>query len=193
MTITRDSLMTLEAYAKYRKLHQEELLAHRQLRRVQLGEHLSLQFEDEETVRYQIQEMLRLQRIFEEDGINSELDAFAPLVPDGSNWKATLMLEYADPAERRCGLERLLGIEDRVFVEIDGSQRIYAIADEDLSRGSSMKGSAVHFLRFELPSEFRGVLRTEATLRLGCDFQGAVHAVPVSAALLESLIADLKF
>ena len=134
MTITRDSLMTLEAYAKWRKIHQGDVMAHRRARTVLLGEHMSLQFEDEQTIRYQIQEMLRVERIFEEEGIQQEIDASLPLVPDGSNWKATMMLEYPDIHERKRELARLIGVEDRMFVEVEGHAHIHAIADEDLRR-----------------------------------------------------------
>ena len=133
-TITRDSLMSLEAYSKYRKANQPEVIKHRRLRSVQLGEHINLQFEDEQTVRYQIQEMLRIEKLFEDEAIQSEIDAYQPLGPDGSNWKATLLIEYPDPNERKRELARLIGVEDRMFVEVEGHARIYAIADEDLDR-----------------------------------------------------------
>ena len=149
-SITPDSLMTLEAYSKWRKAHKPEIIAHRKLRSVQLGEHVNLQFESEATIRYQIQEMLRIEKIFEEEGIQDEIDAYAPLVPDGSNWKATLLIEYTDVNERKRELARLIGIEDRMFVEVEGHPRVYAIADEDLDRENEDKTSAVHFVRFEL-------------------------------------------
>ena len=132
--ITPDSLMSLEAYSKWRKVHKPEVIAHRKLRSVQLGEHLNLQFESETTIRYQIQEMLRIEKIFEEEGIQQEIEAYAPLVPDGSNWKATMMIEYIDVNERKRELARLIGVEDRMFVEVEGYERVYAIADEDLDR-----------------------------------------------------------
>ena len=146
--VTPDSLMTLEAYARWRKAHQREVIAHRKLRTVHLGEHMTLQFESETSVRYQIQEMLRIEKIFEEEGIAQEVEAYAPLVPDGSNWKATLLLEYPDVSERQRELARLIGVEDRMFVEVEGHQRVEAIADEDLDRENDEKTSAVHFLRF---------------------------------------------
>ena len=133
--ITPDSLMSLEAYSKWRKVHKPEVIAHRKLRSVQLGEHLNLQFESETTIRYQIQEMLRIEKIFEEEGIQSEIDTYAPLVPDGSNWKATMLIEYPDANERKRELGRLIGIEDRMFVEVEGHARVYALADEDLQAG----------------------------------------------------------
>ena len=127
--ITPDSLMSLEAYSKWRKEHKAEVIAHRQLRSVHLGEHVNLQFESETTMRYQIQEMLRIEKIFEEEGIRQEIDAYAPLVPDGGNWKATMLIEYPDANERKRELARLIGVEDRMFVEVEGYARVYAIAD----------------------------------------------------------------
>jgi hypothetical protein len=164
MTITRDSLMTLEAYARHRKAHKAEIIAHRRARTVSLGEHMSVQFEDEQTIRYQIQEMLRVERIFEEEGIQQEIEAYAPLVPDGSNWKATMLLEYPDVHERKRELARLIGVEDRMFVEVEGHPRIYAIADEDLDRENAEKTSSVHFLRFEFPAAVRAAPDTLALL-----------------------------
>ena len=133
-----------------RKANRAEVIAHRKLRTVRLGEHLSVQFEDETTIRRQIQEMLHIEKIFDEAGIESEIEAYAPLVPDGTNWKATMLIEYPDPNERKRELARLIGVEDRVFVEVEGHARVYAIADEDLDRENDEKTSAVHFLRFEL-------------------------------------------
>ena len=144
--ITADSLMTLEAYSKWRKAHKGDVIAHRKLRMVALGDHVTVQFESEMSIRYQVQEMLRIEKIFEEEGIQSEIDTYAPLMPDGSNWKATLFIEYPDENERRRELARLIGIEDRMFVEVEGHQRVYAIADEDLDRENEEKTSAVHFV-----------------------------------------------
>jgi len=131
--IAPESLMTLEAYTKYRKTHKAEVMAHRKMRSVALGENMTLQFESETTIRYQIQEMLRIEKIFEEEGIVQEIEAYAPLMPDGSNWKATMLLEYPDIHERKRELARLIGVEDRMFVEVEGQARVYAIADEDLT------------------------------------------------------------
>ncbi len=147
--IARDSLLTLEAYARERKDFRARVLAHKKPRSVHLGEHVVLLFEDELTIRYQVQEMLRIEKIFEEAGIQEELDAYNPLVPDGNNWKATMQVEYEDVEERRRVLARLKGIEDRVWVKVEGQPRVYAIADEDLERENDEKTSAVHFLRFE--------------------------------------------
>ena len=191
-TITPDSLMTLEAYAKYRKQHKPEVMAHRRLRSVALGEHINVQFEDERTVRYQIQEMLRIEKIFEEEGIQAEIDVYGPLVPDGSNWKATLLLEYPDVHERRRELARLIGVEDRMFVEVEGHARIYAIADEDLERENDEKTSSVHFLRFEFPPGAREAVRAGAGVKLGCDHPNYPAHVSIAAETLASLAGDLR-
>jgi hypothetical protein len=167
--ITRDSLLPLEAYARARPEFRERVLAHKKARTVHLGEHVTLLFEDELTVRYQIQEMLRIEKVFEEDGIRDELDAYNPLVPDGSNFKATMLIEYEDPAARKDALAGLVGIENRVWVGVDGCPRVYAIADEDLQRATDAKTSAVHFLRFELTPEMASALRRGAGLAIGVD------------------------
>ncbi len=190
--LNRASLMTLEAYAKARKTIQAEIIAHRRLRSVLLGENLNLQFEDERTVRYQIQEMLRVEKIFEEDGIVQEIDAYAPLIPDGGNWKATLLIEYTDPNERRRELARLIGVEDRLFVEVEGHARVYAIADEDLERENAEKTSAVHFVRFEFPRAARDAIRAGASVKLGCDHTNYPSHVIIAADTLASLAGDLR-
>jgi hypothetical protein len=190
--ITPDSLMTLEAYAKYRKAHKPEIIAHRRLRSVALGEHLTLQFEDEHTIRRQIQEMLHIEKIFDEDGIQGEIDAYGPLVPDGSNWKATMLIEYPDPHERKRELARLIGVEDRVFVEVEGQARVYAIADEDLERENDEKTSSVHFVRFEFNAAQRGAIRAGAAVKVGCDHTNYPVHVTVSAETLASLAGDLR-
>ena len=189
--ITIDSLMTLEAYAKFRKTEKASIVAHRRLRSAQLGEHLNLQFEDERTVRYQIQEMLRIEKIFEEEGIQGEIDAYAPLVPDGTNWKATLLIEYPDPNERRRELARLIGVEDRLFIEVEGQPRVYAIADEDLDRENDEKTSAVHFVRFELSTAMREAVKAGAGVKLGCDHTHYPAHVQVAPETLASLAGDL--
>ena len=190
--ITPDSLMTLEAYAKWRKLHKGEIIAHRRLRAVHLGEHITVQFESELSMRYQIQEMLRIEKIFEEEGIQSEIDAYAPLVPDGSNWKATMLIEYPDVNERRRELARLIGVQDRMFVEVEGHPRVYAIADEDLPRDNEEKTSAVHFLRFELTPAMRQAVRSGAAVKIGCDHTNYPAHVAVSPETLASLAGDLR-
>ena len=190
--ITPDSLMTLEAYSKWRKLHKPEVIAHRKLRTVYLGEHVSVQFESELTMRYQIQEMLRIEKIFEEEGIQDEIDAYAPLVPDGSNWKATMLLEYPDINERKRELARLIGIEDRMFVEVEGHARVYALADEDLDRETEDKTSAVHFLRFELTPAMCAAVKAGAAVKLGCDHTNYPAHVQITPETLASLAGDLK-
>ena len=190
--ITPDSLMTLEAYTKWRKVHKPDVMAHRKLRSVVLGEHLHLQFESETTIRYQIQEMLRIEKIFEEEGIQAEIDAYAPLVPDGSNWKATVLLEYPDIHERRRELAKLIGIEDRLFVEVEGAARVYAIADEDLDRENAEKTSAVHFVRFEFTPAMRAAIKAGAAVKLGCDHTHYPAHVQIPAETLASLAGDLK-
>jgi hypothetical protein len=190
--ITPESLMTLEAYSKARKEIKAQVIAHRRLRSVLLGEHVNVQFEDERTVRYQIQEMLRIEKIFEADGIAHEIDAYAPLVPDGTNWKATMLIEYPDPNERKRELARLIGIEDRLFVEVEGHARVYAIADEDLDRENDEKTSSVHFVRFELPAVARAAVRAGASVRLGCDHPNYPAHVTIAPETLASLAGDLR-
>ena len=191
MTISRDRLLTLEAYAKIRKSSQPAAIAHRRLRSVHLGDHITLQFEDEHTIRRQIQEMLHIEKIFDEDGIQSEIDAYAALVPDGSNWKATMLIEYPDMHERKRELARLIGVEDRLFAEIEGHARVYAIADEDLDRSTDEKTSAVHFVRFEFSAMQRAAIRAGATVKLGCDHTHYPAHVVVPAETLASLAGDL--
>jgi hypothetical protein len=192
MTIDRNSLLTLEAYAKLRKTMRAEAIAHRKRRSVQLGEHVTLQFEDEQTIRRQIQEMLHIEKIFDEEGIQSEIDAYGPLVPDGSNWKATMLIEYPDPHERKRELSRLIGIEDRVFVEVEGHARVYAIADEDLDRENEEKTSSVHFVRFEFSAKQRESIRAGAAVKLGCDHRHYPSHVQIAPETLASLAGDLK-
>ena len=192
MTITRDSLMTLEAYAKHRKAHKADIIAHRRRRSVALGEHMTLQFEDEQTIRYQIQEMLRVEKIFEEEGIQGEIDAYAPLVPDGSNWKATMLIEYPDPHERKRELARLIGVEDRLFVEVEGHPRVYAIADEDLDRETEEKTSSVHFVRFEFTPAAREAVRAGASVKLGCDHTNYPAHLTIAPETLALLAGDLR-
>jgi hypothetical protein len=189
--INKESLMTLEAYARERKDFRARVIEHKNRRRVHLGEHLSLQFEDELTIRYQVQEMLRIERIFEDEGIQSELDAYNPLIPDGSNWKATMLIEYPEEAERRRMLARLKGLEQRVWVQVAGGDRVYAIADEDLERENDEKTSAVHFLRFELPPQARQALRGGAALSMGADHPEYEATVAVDPQARDSLAKDL--
>jgi hypothetical protein len=190
--ITRESLMTLEAYSQWRKAHKPEIIAHRKLRSVQLGDHVNLQFESEITMRYQIQEMLRIEKIFEEEGIQQEIAAYAPLVPDGSNWKATMLLEYTDINERKRELARLIGVEDRLFVEVEGYSRVYGIADEDLDRENGDKTSAVHFVRFELTPAMCAAVKAGAAVKLGCDHTHYPAHTVIGPETLASLAGDLK-
>jgi hypothetical protein len=189
--ITRESLMTLEAYSKWRKAHKAEVIAHRKLRSVRLGDHVALQFESEMTIRYQIQEMLRIEKIFEEEGIEQEIEAYAPLVPEGRNWKATMMIEYPDVNERKRELARLVGIAERMFVEAEGHDRVYAIADEDLDRETDEKTSAVHFLRFEFSQPTVAAIKAGAAVKLGCDHRNYPAHVQIAAETLASLAGDL--
>ena len=191
-TLTRDSLRTLEAYSKIRKSSRAGAIAHRKLRSVGLGEHITLQFEDEQTIRRQIQEMLHIEKIFDEEGIQSEIEAYGPLVPDGTNWKATMLIEYPDPHERKRELARLIGVEDRMFVEVEGQPRIYAIADEDLDRENDEKTSSVHFVRFEFPKAAREAVRAGASVKLGCDHTHYPAHVTIAAETLASLAGDLR-
>nr|MDP2191882.1 DUF3501 family protein [Rhodoferax sp.] len=190
--ITPDSLMTLEAYTKYRKAHKLSIMAQRKLRSVRLGEHINLQFESETTIRYQIQEMLRIEKIFEEDGILQEIEVYAPLVPDGSNWKATMLIEYPDENERKRELARLIGVEDRLFIEVEGHSRVYAIADEDMERENDEKTSAVHFVRFELTPLMCAAVKAGAGVKLGCDHTHYPAHTVVALETLASLAGDLK-
>lgn len=190
--ITRESLLTLEAYAKARPAFRAKVLEHKRPRTVHLGEHVTLVFEDELTMRYQIQEMLRIEKTFEEEGIQDELDAYNPLVPDGRNFKATMLLEYENVDERRGALARLKGIEDRVWVQVEGCPKVYAIADEDLPRENEQKTSAVHFLRFQLTDEMAAALKYGVSLGLGVDHPQYTAEIPaVGEATRKALAADL--
>ena len=189
--ISRDSLLSLEAYARERPAFRAKVIEHKKHRSVALGEHVRLLFEDELTVRYQVQEMLRIERIFEEDGIRHELDAYNPLVPDGGNWKATMLIEYPDADQRRRELAKLKGIERRVWVRIGGGERVYAIADEDLERENEEKTSSVHFLRVELGAQAVALKQGEK-LAMGIDhpqYPAALDPVPqdIRAALAQDL------
>lgn len=190
--IARESLLTLEAYARERKSFRARVLAHKKPRTVALGAHLTLLFEDELTVRYQIQEMLRTERTFEEAGIQDELDVYNPLVPDGQNWKAHLFVEYEDVEERKQALARLRGIEDRVWVQVAGQPRVFALADEDLERENAEKTSAVHVVRFELTPAMIAALKSGAGLATGVDHpQYAATLDPVADETRTALLADL--
>jgi hypothetical protein len=190
--IKREHLLSLEAYARERSAFRARVIEHKKRRTVALGAHLTLLFEDELTIRYQVQEMLRIERIFEEAGIQGELDAYNPLVPDGANWKATMLIEYPDEAERKRMLARLKGIERQVWVEVEGSARVAAVADEDLERENEEKTASVHFLRFELDPAMRMALRNGAALAIGVDHPSYRASVRVDAEIRAALIADLR-
>ena len=191
--LTVNDLMTLEAYAKARPQFRAKVIEHKKNRCVRLGDNVTLIFEDELTIRYQVQEMLRVERIFEEADIRGELEAYNPLVPDGRNWKATMMIEYPDVEERKAMLAKLIGIEDRVWVRVAGCAPVFSIADEDLERETEEKTSSVHFLRFELEDAMVQALMGGAQLAIGVDHpQYKVSLDPVDGAVRASLLGDLR-
>jgi hypothetical protein len=190
--ITRESLMSLETYARERARFRAHVLEHKKRRYVCLGSNVTLTFEDELTIRYQIQEMLHAERIFEDEGISAELEAYSPLVPDGSNLKATMLIQYVDPHERAEMLGKLIGIEDAVWLEVADCARVYAIADEDLPRENEVKTSAVHFLRFELEPSMIGALKRGGALSAGIDHPHyGARLEPVETATAIALTQDL--
>jgi hypothetical protein len=189
--IARDSLMSLEAYARERASFRARVIAHKQLRKIEIGPSVTLHFEDELTIRYQIQEMLRAERVFEEAGIQEEIDAYDPLVPDGRNFKATMMLEYPDPEERRLWLEKLIGVEDRTWLQVGGFERVWAIADEDLDRETAEKTSSVHFVRFELAEDMAAALKRGAPLSVGIEHEHYRATVQVLGEYRDALVKDL--
>ena len=190
--LTRDKLMTLEAYARARNEFRARVLEHKKDRTLHLGEHVTLIFEDELTIRYQVQEMLRTERIFEDAGIQDEIDAYNPLIPDGTNWKATMMIGFPDPDERQRMLAKLIGIEDKVWVKVEGYPRVYAIADEDMERENAEKTSAVHFLRFELDARMVQALRRGTGIAAGIDHPQYRSTIDeLSPGVRQSLVADL--
>ena len=189
--LSREDLMSLEEYAQKRPEFRAQVMAHKRNRRLALGEHAALYFEDRLTIQYQIQEMLRAERIFEADGIAEELETYNPLIPDGSNWKATFMLEYGDVDQRQAAVQRLIGIEDVVWVRVAGFDKAYAIADEDLERETEEKTSTVHFMRFELSPEMVAAAKGGAVLSAGIEHEGmAVTVDPLPAAVAQSLLGD---
>ena len=190
--ISRDSLWTLEHYARIRNQFRQEVIAHKKQRQVALGDHITLFFEDEKTIRYQIQEMLRIEKTFEASGIQDELDAYNPLIPDGRNFKCTMMIEYPDPEVRKVELAKLKGVEDRVWVQVEGREKVYAIADEDLERENEEKTSSVHFMRFELDEDMAGALKYGVSLSMGVDHPHyTVKVDPVSTETRTALVKDL--
>jgi hypothetical protein len=189
--ISPESLLSLEAYARERAAYRSRVIAHKKLRTLHVGDHLTLIFEDEQTIRYQVQEMLRIERIFEAEGIRGELEAYNPLIPDGGNLKATMMLEYPDAEDRRRKLAGLKGVEDRTWVQVDGHARVNAIADEDLERENEEKTSSVHFLRFELDAAMRAALKGGAGLTVGVDHPNYRASTAVGPEMRRSLAGDL--
>ena len=190
--ITRESIWSLERYARERPTFRAKVIEHKKSRKVFVGEHVLLEFEDELTVRYQIQEMLRVERTFEERGILDEMEAYNPLIPDGRNFKATMMIEYADEGERAVALAGMRGIEDRTWVQVAGHDRVYAIADEDIDRENDEKTSSVHFLRFELAEPMAQALKSGAALAVGVDHPAYTASVdPVTPLVRASLAADM--
>jgi hypothetical protein len=191
--ITRESLMSLEAYHKARPEMRQQAMLERRMRSVHLGEHIVLIFENELLMRYQIQEMLRVEKVFEEEGIMEEIEAYDPLVPDGSNFKATMQIEYINEVDRKIALGKLVGVEHRIFIQVEGQARVYAIADEDLERSTDVKTAAVHFLRFELNDEMKKSLKSGAQLMVGCDHKEyPMHVDTLPDATLASLVSDLS-
>lgn len=190
--LTRDDLLSLEQYAQQRDRFRKEVMQHKRNRRLELGTNATLYFEDRLTMQYQVQEMLRIERIFEAEGIEEELGAYNPLIPDGSNWKATFMIEFTDADERQAMLKQLIGIENHVWMQVGDLDRIRPIADEDLERSDADKTSAVHFLRFELSAEQVSALQAGAMLAAGLDHENyRVEVRPVAENVQASLLADL--
>jgi len=189
--IRRESLLSLETYARERNEFRARVIEHKKHRKVQLGDSVTLIFEDELTIRYQIQEMLRVERIFEEQGIQDELETYNPLVPDGRNFKATMMIEYPDPEERQWWLSKLIGIEDKVWIQVRGFERVGAIADEDLERENEQKTSSVHFLRWELTDDMAQTLKSGVGLSMGIDHPQYRTTLDVPAAVRDALVKDL--
>jgi hypothetical protein len=190
--LTRQDLLSLEQYASERKRLRSEVIAHKQLRNVQVGPNMTWCFEDYTTIRYQVLEMLRAERIFESDGIQAEVDAYNPLIPDGRNWKVTLLLEFPDPQLRRTALEKLIGVEDRCWIRVSEMERVFAVADEDMERENDEKTSAVHFLRFELSPSMAEAMKGDASLSIGVDHEEYRHVLsPLPLPVRDSLRLDL--
>lgn len=191
--LKREDLMSLEEYAEKRADFRQQVLELKKVRNVALGEHATLYFENEQTIRYQIQEMLRIEKVFEAEGINEELEAYNPLIPDGSNWKATFMIEYGDAEERAKVLATLVGVENKVWVQVDGFDKVYAIANEDLERSTEEKTSAVHFMRFELTNEMSNAAKENKDISMGIDYDGFDQLVnPIAEASRISLMNDIQ-
>lgn len=192
MTLTRDDLWSLEEYAGRRAEFRQQVLAHKKLRQVALGPHATLYFEDQLTMHYQVQEMLRVERIFEAAEIEEELEAYNPLIPNGSNWKATFMIEYGDVEERQRALANMGGIEETVWVQVGDGTKAYAIANEDMERTRDSKAAAVHFMRFELSNQDLAELRQGAAVHMGLDHTSLANSITLEAAVREALCKDLE-
>lgn len=190
--LSRDDLMSLETYAEQRVDFRAKVIAHKKNRQVRLGDNATLYFEDQLTMQYQIQEMLRIERIFDAEGIKEELDTYNPLIPDGSNWKATFMIEYIDENDRKAALAKMIGIEDKVWMQVAGFDKVFAIADEDLERDNAEKTSAVHFMRFELSPEMVEAVKAGADIGSGIEHEAYNETIAVLPAnIRDSLTADL--
>ena len=191
--LSRDSLYSLEEYSNIRSDFRKKVIEHKKDRQVHIGPHATLYFEDALTMQYQVQEMLRIERIFEAEGIEEELSAYNPLIPDGSNWKATFMVEYDDPEERKVALQRMVGIEDRVWVQVEGYDKVFAIADEDLERTTQDKTSSVHFMRFELSDAMIAAVKEGARVSMGIDHKNYQYTVDsIDDSVRQSLSRDLQ-
>ena len=191
--LTREDLMSLEEYAEKRADFKQQVLELKKDRNIALGNHATLYFENEQTIRYQIQEMLRIEKVFEADGINEELEAYNPLIPDGCNWKATFMIEYGDPGERAKALSNLVGVENKVWVQVNDFDKVYAIANEDLERSTEEKTSAVHFMRFELTAEMAKAVKENKDISMGIDYAGFDQLVnPITESSRFSLMNDIQ-
>lgn len=185
-------LYSLEEYSRIRPEFRAKVMEHKKSRRVDIGDHATLYFEDGVTMQYQVQEMLRIEKIFEQDGIQEELDVYNPLIPDGSNWKATFMLEYDDVAERKAALARLIGVEKALWVQVEGFDKVHPIANEDLDRETEDKTSSVHFVRFELSPEMVAAAKQGAQLKAGISHEAYDEETVISDAVRESLVSDLQ-
>jgi hypothetical protein len=190
--LTRQDLMSLEEYAEKRSAFRQQVMAHKKQRCVMLGNHLTLYFEDRLTIQYQIQEMLRIEKIFEKSGIEEELAAYNPLIPDGTNWKATMMIEFTDVEERRRALTQMIDIEQRIWTQIGKNEKVFAIADEDLERTTEEKTSSVHFLRFEIPPSQITELKQGATLYFGVDHPSYCFSSEIQPLVRETLAVDFS-
>lgn len=193
MNLSRTDLLSLEEYSETRQQFRTEVMAHKKIRLLKLGNHIALIFEDRLTVQYQIQEMLRIEKVFESSGIQEELDAYNPLIPDGNNWKCTLMIQYEDIEERRQRLRDLVGVEDKVWIQIDESPKVYPVADEDLERANEEKTSAVHFLRYPLTAEMIEQVKSGCKVHAGVDHpEYPLDPVEMNQQMVSSLVADLN-